>query len=101
MKSLEMLQTLIADRRQNPVEGSYTAKLLADGRSKVAQKVGEEAVEVVVAALAQTRTEQVYELGDLFFHLMVLMHQLGISLDDLDVELLRRQAPQQPPEIIP
>ncbi|MCA9915042.1 MAG: phosphoribosyl-ATP diphosphatase, partial [Anaerolineae bacterium] len=64
---LNRLETLIADRRANPVEDSYTNKLFTKGRTKISQKVGEEATEVIVAALGEGRTEQIRELADLFY----------------------------------
>ena len=87
---LDELQAIIVDRRRNPVAGSYTGSLFAGGRAKIAQKVGEEAVEVVVAALSQGRDEQLNELADLSYHLMVLMSELDISLDDLRQRLRQR-----------
>lgn len=87
---LNALERLILERKQNPMTESYTNKLLAAGTTKIAQKVGEEAVEVVVAALGQGRGEQVGELADLFYHTLVLMAQLDIRLDDVQAELERR-----------
>lgn len=87
---LMQLEKIIADRKANPQEGSYTNKLFNAGINKIAQKVGEEAVEVIVAALGQTRDLQIGELSDLFYHTLVLMSQLGISLDDVGAELQRR-----------
>jgi phosphoribosyl-ATP pyrophosphohydrolase len=87
---LIQLEKIIADRKANPQAGSYTNKLFNDGINKIAQKVGEEAVEVIVAALGQTRDLQIGELSDLFYHTLVLMTQLGISLDDVGAELQRR-----------
>jgi phosphoribosyl-ATP pyrophosphohydrolase len=87
---LNALEALILERKQNPLAESYTNKLLAAGTTKIAQKVGEEAVEVVVAALGQGRGEQVGELADLFYHTLVLMAQLDIRLDDVQAELERR-----------
>lgn len=87
---LKALEALIAERKTNPQGGSYTNKLLDSGVNKSAQKVGEEAVEVVVAALGQGRDEQVGELADLFYHTLVLMAQLDIRLSDVDAELERR-----------
>ncbi len=84
------LETIIQHRRANPQAGSYTNHLLAAGRNKIAQKVGEEAVETVVAALKQGRDEQIGELADLFYHTLVLMAELEISLDDVHTELERR-----------
>lgn len=87
------LETIIADRKANPKAGSYTNSLFDSGVNKIAQKVGEEAIEVIVAALGQGRTEQISELSDLFYHTLVLMAQLGITLDDVDVELAKRHKP--------
>jgi phosphoribosyl-ATP pyrophosphohydrolase len=87
---LRELETIIHDRKANPVEGSYTNTLLDKGVNKIAQKVGEEATEVIVAALGQGREEQIGELSDLFYHTLVLMAQLGLSLDDVEAELRRR-----------
>jgi len=84
------LEAIIRDRKANPREGSYTSSLFDTGINRMAQKVGEEAVEVVVAALGQERKEQVGELSDLFYHTLVLMTQLGISLEDVSEELRNR-----------
>lgn len=97
MSMIETLETIIAQRHTQPSEASYTSQLFAAGSSKIAQKVGEEAVEVIVAALSQNRTEQVNELADLFFHTLVLMRQLGISLDEVNAELERRHLKRQEP----
>ena len=90
---LKQLEALIHERKANSPPESYTAELFAAGPNKVAQKVGEEAVEVIVAALGQGREAQINELGDLFYHTLVLMAQLGISLDDVCAELARRHRP--------
>ena len=91
---LNELETIIADRKANPRDESYTNKLFTKGVNKISQKVGEEATEVIVAALGQGREEQVAELADLFYHTLVLMAQLNISLDAVEAELRRRhQAP--------
>jgi phosphoribosyl-ATP pyrophosphohydrolase len=87
---LRELEAIIADRKANPKAGSYTNSLFDTGVNKITQKVGEEATEVIVAALGQGRTEQIGELSDLFYHTLVLMAQLGISLDDLSAELEKR-----------
>jgi len=91
---LNQLEAIIADRRANPQEGSYTNKLFDKGRNKIAQKVGEEASEVIVAALAESRDEQVGELADLFYHVLVLMAELNITLDDVRTELEKRHNPK-------
>ena len=90
---LNQLEALIQSRRQHPVEGSYTSHLFAEGRGKIAQKVGEEAVEVIVAALGQGRREQIDELADLFYHVLVLMAELDLSLDDIRRKLRERHQP--------
>ncbi len=90
----EQLEALIQRRRQNPAEGSYTSHLFAKGRGRIAQKVGEEAVEVLVAALGQGRREQIDELADLFYHTLVLMAELDLSLDDIRQKLHERHQPQ-------
>ena len=87
---LTELQAIIADRQQHPKAGSYTNSLFDDGLSRIAQKVGEEATEVVVAALSQGRDLQIAELSDLFYHTLVLMAAKGITLDDVYAELEKR-----------
>jgi phosphoribosyl-ATP pyrophosphohydrolase len=87
---LEQLQAIIQDRKANPRAGSYTNSLFDAGAAKIAQKVGEEAVEVIVAALGQERPAQIGELSDLFYHTLVLMTHLGITLEDVQAELARR-----------
>jgi phosphoribosyl-ATP pyrophosphohydrolase len=84
------LESIIADRKANTKAGRYTNSLFDTGVNKIAQKVGEEATEVIVAALGQGRTEQIGELSDLFYHTLVLMAQLNITLDDVGAELEKR-----------
>jgi len=86
---LPELIALIADRKVNPKEGSYTNQLLAD-RAKAAQKVGEEAVEVVVAALAQSDQRLVEEMADLVYHSLVLLESRSLEWADVVAELERR-----------
>ncbi len=90
---LTQLEIVIQDRKVNPQDGSYTNQLFDTGINKIAQKVGEEATEVVVAALGQGRQEQIGELADLFYHTLVLMAELDITLNDVNSELLRRHKP--------
>lgn len=90
MDMLDQLEQIIAERKVNPRPGSYTNRLLEEGRPRIAQKVGEEAVEVIVAALGQSREEQLGELADLFYHTLVLMSDLGISLGDIRAKLAER-----------
>lgn len=91
---LTTLAALIAERQTTLPAGSYTTTLFQQGRNKIAQKVGEEATEVIVAALGQGRDQQIAELADLFYHTLVLMTELGITLDDVQAELRRRHAPR-------
>lgn len=90
---LERLEAIIQERKRNPKPDSYTNKLFDKGIEKITQKVGEEAVEVVVAALSQSRELQIGELADLFYHTLVLMAQLDLTLDDVNAELARRHQP--------
>lgn len=87
---LHKLEQIIIDRKTQQNSESYTSSLFADGRAKIAQKVGEEATEVIVATLAQSREEQIGELADLFYHTLVLMADIDISLDDVMSELEKR-----------
>ncbi|MES2275853.1 MAG: bifunctional phosphoribosyl-AMP cyclohydrolase/phosphoribosyl-ATP diphosphatase HisIE [Bacteroidota bacterium] len=74
------LEQIIADRYDNPVEGSYVNKLRNKGLNKIAQKVGEEGVETVIAALAETETDLINEASDLVFHLLVLLREKNLNL---------------------
>lgn len=87
---LNQLEKIINERKKYPIESSYTSSLFQEGRAKIAQKVGEEATEVIVAALAQDREEQIGELADLFYHTLVLMADIDISLEDVQTELEKR-----------
>ena len=82
--------TIRARRGADPVT-SYTAQLFARGRAKIAQKVGEEAVETVIAALQDDREQIVAEATDLMFHLLVLLADAGLGLDDIRAEMRRRE----------
>jgi len=77
------LEAIVADRYENPQEGSYINKLRGKGLNKIAQKVGEEGVETVIAALAETETDLVNESSDLIFHLLVLLREKGLSLEQI------------------
>jgi phosphoribosyl-ATP pyrophosphohydrolase len=87
---LAKLEAVIQDRLSNPTAGSYTAELAAGGTLKVAQKLGEEAVEVVVAAVAEDDSRLTAEAADLLYHLLVLLRVRGLSLADAVAELERR-----------
>jgi phosphoribosyl-ATP pyrophosphohydrolase/phosphoribosyl-AMP cyclohydrolase len=84
------LSSTIADRHTNPPEGSYTAKLFEGGVDRIAKKIGEEATEVVIAAKNEDRSELIWETSDLLYHLMVLLTERRVSLDDIGDELARR-----------
>src|SRR5476649_2928458 len=84
------LEQIIADRYENPQEGSYVNKLHGKGLNKIAQKVGEEAVETVIAALAQTEAEMIDETSDLVFHLLVLLREKGLGLNIIAKNLEQR-----------
>ena len=88
--NLSELEQIILARKNHPNSTSYTAKLFSSGINKIAQKVGEEATEVIVASLGQTRTDQINELADLFYHTLVLMAQLDLTLEDVGDELSKR-----------
>jgi phosphoribosyl-ATP pyrophosphohydrolase/phosphoribosyl-AMP cyclohydrolase len=84
------LENIIADRYANPSEASYVNSLRKKGINKIAQKVGEEGVETVIAALAETDVDFVNESSDLIFHLLVLLKEKGKSLQDIAVNLESR-----------
>lgn len=88
---LDVLEQTIRDRRSGDPATSYVAKLTARGRAKIAQKLGEEATEAVIAAIQDDRAELVKESADLIFHLLVLLADMGLSLDDVRAELARRE----------
>ena len=84
------LQSVSQQRHREMPEGSYTTKLFTKGVKKIAQKVGEEAVETVIEAVANNNTDVVYEASDLIYHLLVLLENQGLSIADLEEELAER-----------
>ena len=88
--SLEGLYGLIEGRKREPKEGSYTTYLFEKGIDKILKKVGEECTEVIIAAKADDKRETVYEIADLAYHTLVLMLEMGISLEDVHRELASR-----------
>ncbi len=88
--SLEALMELIARRKTEKKEGSYTTYLFEKGIDKILKKVGEESTEVIIAGKADDKRETIYEIADLTYHIMVLMIEMGISLDDIRGELASR-----------
>ena len=88
--SLEGLMDLLKGRKEQMPEGSYTTYLFKKGIDKILKKVGEENTEVIIAAKANDKKETVYEIADLCYHVMVLMTEMGISLEDVHKELASR-----------
>ncbi|MFZ2981029.1 MAG: phosphoribosyl-ATP diphosphatase [Sphingobium sp.] len=89
--TLARLEATIRARRTADPDSSYVAKLSAKGRAKIAQKVGEEAVETVIAAMANDRDGVTSEAADLLFHLSVLLADMDLSMQDVCAELDRRE----------
>ena len=87
---LDALDALIRTRKGADPASSYTAKLFADGRAKIAQKLGEEATETVIAAMGSDTRALTGEAADLVYHLLVLLADAGLSLDDVRRELASR-----------
>ena len=87
---LNELFRIVKDRLENPLKGSYTNQLLEEGYQLIAQKVGEEAVEVIIAAGKQGRQRVIEESADLIYHLFVLLVNQEIDLQDVEAELERR-----------
>jgi len=88
---LQELDQIIKERRDNPVENSYTSYLFREGLDKVCKKVGEEAAEVIIGAKNQSVEEVIYEMADLCYHLIVLLNLFDISLEDVLTELEKRR----------
>jgi phosphoribosyl-ATP pyrophosphohydrolase len=88
--SMQWLFDVIESRRQNPSDASYTSSLFAEGLPKIAQKVGEEGTEVVVAALAQDDQRLIEEIADLTYHTLVLLAARGLKPQDILTELEKR-----------
>jgi len=90
MKLKELYKTII-DRKKNTPAGSYVASLFQKDKDRIIQKVGEEATEVVIAAKNADKNRQIEEITDLIFHLLILMAQLEINLEDIYKELDKRR----------
>jgi len=91
LKTLDTLEALLEERKSADPETSYVAKLYSKGAKKIAQKVGEEAVETAMAVAAEDNNELIGESADLLFHLMVLLKARGLSLKDVADELAHRE----------
>ena len=87
---LEGLYQLLQSRKKELPEGSYTTYLFQKGLDKILKKVGEESTEVIIAGKAEDKAETVYEIADLAYHVLVLMVQMGISVEDIRAELASR-----------
>jgi phosphoribosyl-ATP pyrophosphohydrolase len=88
---LDTLFATVLDRQANPRPGSYTAQLLRAGEDQVLKKVGEEAMEVILAAKGQGNERLISEVADLFYHVLVLLAARGLTLADVEAELVRRR----------
>ena len=88
--SYEGLYHLIEGRKTNPKEGSYTTYLFEKGLDKILKKVGEECTEVIIGGRKEDKAETIYEIADLTYHVMVLMVQMGITVEDITRELEKR-----------
>ena len=88
--SLEGLMSMLQGRKDEKKEGSYTSYLFEKGIDKILKKVGEESTEVIIASKANDKKEAIYEIADLAYHVMVLMIEMGISVDDIKNELASR-----------
>ena len=87
---IDSLYELIRGRKTECKEGSYTTYLFSKGKEKILKKVGEECTEVVIGAMKDSREETIYEISDLAYHVLVLMVEMGISLNDIRAELASR-----------
>ncbi|MGB6129641.1 MAG: phosphoribosyl-ATP diphosphatase, partial [Psychrilyobacter sp.] len=84
------LDDILKDRKKNPIEGSYTTYLYKEGIDKILKKVGEECAEVIIAANNPDKSELVYEASDLLYHLLVLLNEQEVSLEEIKNQLIKR-----------
>ena len=91
MKNLSELYEVVLNRKANKVEGSYTSYLFDKGLDKILKKVGEESAEVIIAAKNDDKSELIYEISDLLYHLTVLMVEKGVNFKEIDEELEKRR----------
>ncbi len=89
---LNELFAIIEDRKAHPQPGSYTNRLLAAGEDEILKKVGEEAMEVILAAKGQGDQRLIEEVSDLFYHTLVLLAKKGLSLEQVEAELKKRHS---------
>ena len=90
-KVLQALYETVVNRKNNPQEGSYTCYLLDKGLDKILKKVGEESAEVIIAAKNEAKDEIVYEISDLIYHVLVLMVNSNVTIEDVLEELKGRE----------
>ncbi len=88
--NLSNLYQIIQDRKENPSPASYTTRLFTTGQDEICKKVGEEAIEVIIAAKGQGKQRLIEEVSDLTYHVLVLLAQNEISLHDIEEELEKR-----------
>ena len=84
---LEDMYEVILDRKQNPMEGSYTCYMFEKGLDKILKKVGEECAETIIAAKNGDKEELVGEINDVFYHMMVMMNECGVTMEDVCKEM--------------
>lgn len=94
MSELRKQYETAVDRKNNPEEGSYTTYLFNKGLEKILKKVGEESTEVIIASLNGSKEELVGEINDLIYHVLVLLVEKGITLEDVEAEMVRRSQKQ-------
>lgn len=94
MSELKKQYETAVDRKNNPEEGSYTTYLFNKGLEKILKKVGEESTEVIIASLNGSKEELVGEINDLIYHVLVLMVEKGITLEEVEEEMVRRSQKQ-------
>ncbi len=88
--TIEQLWQTILERKATMPEGSYTASLFRKGENEIVKKIGEEAIEVIVAAKGETDNRVIYEMADLFYHSLVLLAARGLTWEQVEAELTRR-----------
>ncbi len=91
LETLKELYEVVLDRRRNPVEGSYTCKLFKNGLNEILKKIGEEAVELIIAGKTRDHEQIVYEAADLLYHMITLLVYEEIGLEEVLGELERRR----------
>ena len=92
MNAFEQMEAVIAQRRAQPMEGSYTCYLFDKGLDKILKKVGEESAETIIAAKNGDKAELIGEINDVFYHMMVMMNECGVTLEDVCAEMDVRAA---------